>query len=41
MNFDKVKLIYFSPTNTTKTVLESIVRGMSVESMLVECEKRF
>ena len=33
MNFDKVKLIYFSPTNTTKTVLESIAQGMSIENI--------
>jgi len=31
MNFKKVKLIYFSPTNTTKTTLENIARGMQIE----------
>jgi ferredoxin len=31
MNFDSAALVYFSPTQTTKKVLESIVHGLQVE----------
>ncbi|MEE9516784.1 MAG: 4Fe-4S binding protein [Candidatus Adiutricales bacterium] len=33
MNFNKVKLVYFSPTNTTRTVLESIAQGITVDNI--------
>lgn len=33
MNIDAVKLIYFSPTNTTQKVLESIAQGVQVTTV--------
>ena len=30
MKGDKVKLIYFSPTGTTKKILQAMAQGMSV-----------
>jgi ferredoxin len=33
MNIHTVKLVYFSPTGTTKSVLESIARGMQAETV--------
>lgn len=33
MNVESAKLVYFSPTQTTKAVLESIARGMQVETV--------
>ena len=33
MNISSVKLVYFSPTGTTKKVLQGIARGLCVESI--------
>jgi flavodoxin len=33
MDIKQVKLIYFSPTRTTQTILESIAKGISVENV--------
>jgi len=33
MNIKKVKLIYFSPTGTTRTVLEGIAKGIAVDDV--------
>ena len=46
MKIDKVNLVYFSPTNTTKKILEGISQGIQAESVehfdltLPEAEKR-
>ena len=33
MNVNKVKLIYFSPTQTTKTIVAGIAQGIGIETV--------
>jgi ferredoxin len=33
MNIDRIKLIYFSPTKTTKTVIENIAQGIQIDTI--------